>query len=207
MDQPTPGVPVYVVKSIAGGRPQVLHRNLLLPQQGRIRQEGVTGEESSPDSESEDEASEAPKATQGRPRKTSCVNSTKKRVAPIHLSGDSQPTLTSLPSPEHMTGDEDSTEDEEYITPSTPVDSPPPLLRQWRMTGSQLHLNLSLTYPVLPHPYHLIRHPLMRTVNMNKNKKVNGRVTQTLKVLYQQPQGGVPEVQKAYLQCTMDRYK
>ena len=58
VDQPTPGVPVYV-----GGRPRVLHRNLLLPQQGRIRQEGVTGEESSPDSESEGEASETPKAT------------------------------------------------------------------------------------------------------------------------------------------------
>ena len=56
VDQPTPGVPVYVVKSIAGGRPRVLHRNLLLPLQGRIRQEGVTGEESSPDSESEGEA-------------------------------------------------------------------------------------------------------------------------------------------------------
>ena len=63
VDQPTPGVPVYVVKSIAGGRPRVLHRNLLLPLQGRIRQEGVTGEESSPDSESEGEASETPKAT------------------------------------------------------------------------------------------------------------------------------------------------
>ena len=46
VDQPTPGVPVYVVKSIA----RVLHRNLLLPLQGRIRQEGVTGGENSPDS-------------------------------------------------------------------------------------------------------------------------------------------------------------
>ena len=27
VDQPTPGVPVYVVKSIVGGRPRVLHRN------------------------------------------------------------------------------------------------------------------------------------------------------------------------------------
>ena len=31
VDQPTPGVPVYAVKSIAGGRPRVLHKNLLLP--------------------------------------------------------------------------------------------------------------------------------------------------------------------------------
>ena len=34
----TPGVPVYSVKSVAGGRTRVLHRNLLLPLQGRVRQ-------------------------------------------------------------------------------------------------------------------------------------------------------------------------
>ena len=125
VDQPTTGVPVYVLKSIVGRRPRVLHRNLLLPLQGRIREEGVTREGSSPDSESEGEASETPKATCGRLRRTSHVNSTKKRDAPIHLSWNSQPTLTSLPSPEHITGDEDSSEDEEYITPSTPVGHPP----------------------------------------------------------------------------------
>ena len=43
VDQPTPGVPVYAVKSIAGGRPRVLHRNLLLPLQGQIRQEDGVG--------------------------------------------------------------------------------------------------------------------------------------------------------------------
>ena len=69
VDQPTPGVPVYVVKSLAGGRPRVLHRSLLLPLQGRLRQEGTTGEESNPDSDSEGEASDTPKATRGRPRK------------------------------------------------------------------------------------------------------------------------------------------
>ena len=42
--QPTPGVPVYTVKSLAGGKTKVLHRNLLLPLQGRIRQEGETVE-------------------------------------------------------------------------------------------------------------------------------------------------------------------
>ena len=125
VDQPAPGVPVYVVKSIAGGRPRVLHRNILLPLQGRIRQEGVTREESSPDSESESEAPKAPRATCGRPRKASHVTSTGKRGAPIHLSGDSHPTLTSLPSPEHMSGDEDSSEDEEHTVPSIPVDHPP----------------------------------------------------------------------------------
>ena len=44
VDQPTPGVPIYAVKCIAGGRPRVLHRNLLLPLQGRIRQENGVGE-------------------------------------------------------------------------------------------------------------------------------------------------------------------
>ena len=125
VDQPTPGVPVYVVKSVAGDRPRVLHRNLLLPLQGRIRQEGVTREESSPDSESEGEAPKAPRATHGRPRKASHVTSTRRRGAPIHLSGDSHPTLPSLSSLEPMAGNEDSSEDEGCITPSKPVDSPP----------------------------------------------------------------------------------
>ena len=125
VNQPTPGVPVYLVKGVTGGRPRVLHRNLLLPRQCRIRQEGVTREESSPDSESEGEAPEAPKATCGRPRRASHVTSTRKRGAPIHLSGDSHYTLHRLLSPEPMTGDEDSNEDEGCIRPSKPVDSPP----------------------------------------------------------------------------------
>ena len=85
----------------------------------------MTGEESSTDSGSEGEASETPKASRGRPRRTSHVTSTRKRGAPVHLSGDSQPTLTSLPSPEHMTGDEDSHEDEVYVTSSNTVGNPP----------------------------------------------------------------------------------
>ena len=35
VDQPTSCVPVYVVESIVGDRPRVLHRNLLLPLQGK----------------------------------------------------------------------------------------------------------------------------------------------------------------------------
>ena len=38
--QPTPGIPVYEVKCIAGGKTRVLHCNLLLPLQGRIWQQG-----------------------------------------------------------------------------------------------------------------------------------------------------------------------
>ena len=56
MDQPTSGVPIYAVKCIAGGRPRIMHRNLLLPFQGGIRQEGGIGGERGSDSEGEDEA-------------------------------------------------------------------------------------------------------------------------------------------------------
>ena len=55
VDQPTPGIPVYRVKSLAGGQTKVLHRNLLLPLQGRLRQEGETVGEGVTDSEEEEE--------------------------------------------------------------------------------------------------------------------------------------------------------
>ena len=97
VDQPTPGIPVYVVKSIAGGRPSVLHRNLLLPLQGRLRQEGATGEESNPGLDSEGEAPEAPQSPHGRPRRASHVNPTKKRNVPL---------ITRLPSPEPGDGEQ-----------------------------------------------------------------------------------------------------
>ena len=54
--QSTPGVPVYAIKSIAGGRTRVLHRNLLLPLQGRIKQEGEIVEEGVTDSDEQEEA-------------------------------------------------------------------------------------------------------------------------------------------------------
>ena len=38
--QPTPGIPVYKVMCVTGGRTRILHRNLLLPLQGKIRQPG-----------------------------------------------------------------------------------------------------------------------------------------------------------------------
>ena len=55
IEQPTPGIPVYKVKCIAGGRTRVLHHNLLLPLQGRLRQsEGQVGIDT-PDPEEEEE--------------------------------------------------------------------------------------------------------------------------------------------------------
>ena len=55
VDQPTPGIPVYTVKSLAGDQTKILHRNLLLPLQGRLRQEGETVGEGVTDSEEEEE--------------------------------------------------------------------------------------------------------------------------------------------------------
>ena len=53
--QPTHGVPMYTVKCVAGGRTRVLHRNLLLSLQGRVRhQSGTKGEGISGSEDEED---------------------------------------------------------------------------------------------------------------------------------------------------------
>ena len=49
-----PLVFLYMLSKALGGIPRVLHRNLLLALQGRIRQEDRVGEEGSSDSEDED---------------------------------------------------------------------------------------------------------------------------------------------------------
>ena len=71
--QPTPGVPVYSVKGAAGGRTRVLHRNLLLPLQGRVREQGGTkGEGILGSGDEEQGGEEMPKvarAPQERPRR------------------------------------------------------------------------------------------------------------------------------------------
>ena len=55
VDQPTPDIPVYTVQCLSGDQTKVLHRNLLLPLQGRLRQEGETVGEGVTDSEGEEE--------------------------------------------------------------------------------------------------------------------------------------------------------
>ena len=121
VDWPTPGVPVYAVKSIAGGRPRVPHNNLLLPLQGQIRQEDRVGEESSSDSEGENELPEVASTPHGRPRGTArpCARPTQQVSTPVVLSDDTHSMLTSPSFPEHISGDEDSSGDEEYTTPLT----------------------------------------------------------------------------------------
>ena len=65
IEQPTPGIPVYKVKCIAGGRSRVLHHNLLLPLQGRLRQsEGQVGIDTPDPEEEEEEDSRLPGAPQ-----------------------------------------------------------------------------------------------------------------------------------------------
>ena len=72
--QPTPGIPVYSVKCITGGKTKVLHRNLLLPLEGRIRQTGGSVEEGVTDSEEEEEGGavmpKVARVPKGRPRVT-----------------------------------------------------------------------------------------------------------------------------------------
>ena len=121
LEQPTPVIPVYVVKSIAGGRPRVLHRNLLLPLQGQIRQKDGVGEEGSSDSEGESELPEVARTPHGRHRGTARPHAkpTQQVGTPVVLSEDTHSMLTSPSFPEHMSGDEDSSGDEEYTTPFT----------------------------------------------------------------------------------------
>ena len=69
--QPNPGIPVYEVKCITGGKTRVLHHNLLLPLQGRIRQqEGQRGIDPLGPEEEEEEASGLPGAPQASQAQT-----------------------------------------------------------------------------------------------------------------------------------------
>ena len=119
--QPTPGVPVYIVKSVAGGRTRILHRNLLLSLQGRVRQQGGTEGDGISGSEDEEEGrDEMPKVArvpQERPRKITKPKSspTQQREASLvkDVSLDLKDSLITTPSsPESISGDEDNSEEE-----------------------------------------------------------------------------------------------
>ena len=109
--QPTPGVPAYTVKSLAGGKTLVLHRNLLLPLQGRLRQKGETVEEGVTDSDKEEEGRDVrPKvarAPQGSPRVTTKPQDS---LTPAVPSASSLPDHSPL---ESISGDEGSDGEDE----------------------------------------------------------------------------------------------
>ena len=125
--QPNPGMPVYEVKSVAGGRTRVLHQSLLLPLQGRVRQQGgqeVKGPQS-PEEEEEEESGipGMPKAPQ--------VKSGKRHVSPQakptqHMEASSQYASADLKSRDssdfrllpHRLLSEDSSEEDEVCTDS-----------------------------------------------------------------------------------------
>ena len=102
--------------------------------QGRLRPEGATKD----DSDSEDEASAIPQATCGRPRR-----STPKKKRDV-------PSLARLPSPEHMAREGDSSEDEECVILSTPVDNPASTIEEVQSTISEPVTTLSSDTQTIP---------------------------------------------------------
>ena len=83
--QPNPGIPVYEVQNVAGGRTRVLHQNLLLPLQGRVRQQGGQEVEDpqGPEDEEEEESGipGVPKAPQVKTWEETCLPSGKAHSA------------------------------------------------------------------------------------------------------------------------------
>ena len=111
--QPTPGVPVYTVKSLAGGRTKVLHRNLLLPLQGRVRHEGEPVEEGVTDSDEEEEGRAVrPKVARAPKRSPRVTTKPQGSLTPAESSAS---PLTDPSPPESISGDGDSDEEEEII--------------------------------------------------------------------------------------------
>ena len=109
--QPTPGVPVYTVKSLAGGRTKVLHRNLLLPLQGRVRHEGEPVEEGVTDSDEEEEGRAVRPKVARAPKRSPRVT-TKPQGSHTPAESSASP-LTDHSPPESISGDGDSDEEEE----------------------------------------------------------------------------------------------
>ena len=115
--QATPGVPVYPVKSVAGGKTKILHRNLLLPLQGRVRQTGGSVKEGITDSDEEEEGGavmpKVARVPKGRPRVT-----TQSQASPTPVDPNASSLIIPSP-PESISGDEDSNgEDDLYNTDS-----------------------------------------------------------------------------------------
>ena len=139
IEQPTPCIPVYKVKCIAGGRTRVLHRNLLLPLQGRLRQAGEQVGQDTPDpEEEEEEESRQPGVPWAPPEETGKGSSPSPATPKLpseasrqNVSGEiSGKSSSSKPMPERLLT-LDSSDDEVYTdsltshttaTDSTPTD-------------------------------------------------------------------------------------
>ena len=106
VDQPTPGIPVYTVQCLTGGQTKVLHRNLLLPLLGRLRQEGEIVGEGVTDSEGEEEE-RAVTPHMARAPKGSPKNTTEPQdgLTPAELKASS---ITDLSSSDSSSEEEDS---------------------------------------------------------------------------------------------------
>ena len=119
--QPTPGVHVYTVKRVAGGKTKVLHRNLLLPLQGRIRQTGETVEEGVTDSDEEEEGRvvmpKVARVPKGSPRVI-----TKPQVGLTPADPNASSSIVPSP-PESISGDEDSNGEDDSLTSHTTASS------------------------------------------------------------------------------------
>ena len=126
--QPNPCIPVYEVQNVAGGRTRVLHQNLLLPLQGRVRQQGGQEVDDPQGPEEEEEESGIP----GVP-KAPQVKTGKRHVSPQakctqHMEASSQDASADLKSrgssdfrllPESLLSEDSSEEDEVYTDSHT----------------------------------------------------------------------------------------
>ena len=125
--QPNPGIPVYKVECVAGGRTRVLHRNVLLPLQGRIRQPGGLEVEDlqSPDEEEDEDSGipGVPRAPQVRTRRRNISPQSKPTQ---HMKASDQDASADLKSKgpsdfrqlSDMLNGEESSEEEELCTDS-----------------------------------------------------------------------------------------
>ena len=125
--QSTPGVPVYKVQCVAGCRTRILHKNLLLPLQGKIRQPGGLEVEDlpSPD-EKEDEEDGMPGVTRAPQVRAGRRNTTPQPSPTQQMKATGKDSFADLKSKDSTDFrqlsdrlDDESSEEEELYTDSS----------------------------------------------------------------------------------------